>query len=152
MKGFDRVTSLIQFLLAVFLIWQSSLMPIGRFGKPGPGFLPLGVGILMALLSGFLWIEAGLQKSPPGKVRFLTGEGRWPGVVWTVVSLLAYALLVESLGFLLTTLFLLLFLFRFIGKQIWWLAITETFSITLVAHLLFKVALKVQLPGGLFSF
>ena len=106
--------------------------------------------MVLAALSLSLWIEAATRKSLPEKVPFLAGEGRWPGVIWTVAALSAYALLLEWLGFILCTLSLLLFLFRFIGKQRWPLAVAETILITLVAHTLFKVALKVQLPGGLF--
>jgi putative tricarboxylic transport membrane protein len=150
MKRNDIVTSVFHLILAAVLIWQALSIPVGRFGKPGPGFLPLGVGLVLAALSLSLWIEARSRKSPQEKISFLAGEGRWPGVVWTVALLSAYGLLLEWLGFIICTLSILFLLFRFIGKQRLPLAVAETILITLVAHLLFKVALKVQLPGGLF--
>jgi len=150
MKHYNRICSILFLVLALIVIWQSLLMPIGRLGKPGPGFLPLGVGLILALLSAFLWIEAGLRKSALVQVQFLIGEGRWPGVLLTVGSLSAYALLMEFLGFIICTLLLLFFLFRFVGNQKWGLVLTETILVTLLTHLIFKVGLKVQLPGGLF--
>jgi hypothetical protein len=53
-------------------------------------------------------------------------------------------------GFLISTLVLLLFLFRFIGNLKWWVVFTGMLLVTLMTHVLFKVALKVQLPAGLF--
>jgi hypothetical protein len=150
MKHYNRICSILFLVLALIVIWQSFLMPIGRLGKPGPGFLPLAVGLILALLSAFLWIEAGLRKSALVQVQFLIGEGRWPSVLLTVGSLLAYALLMEFLGFIICTVLLLFFLFRFVGNQQWGLVLTETILVTLLTHLIFKVGLKVQLPGGLF--
>lgn len=150
MKHYNRICSILFLVLALIVIWQSFLMPIGRLGKPGPGFLPLGVGLILALLSGFLWIEAGLPKSALVQGQFLIGEGRWPSVLLTVGSLLAYALLMEFLGFIICTVLLLFFLFRFVGNQKWGLVLTETILVTLLTHLIFKVGLKVQLPVGLF--
>jgi putative tricarboxylic transport membrane protein len=150
MKRYDRICSVIFFVLAGVLIWQSLLIPVGRFGKPGPGFLPLMIGVMLALLSALLWIEAGLRKPSQARVAFFVGEGKWPSVLLTVSLLLAYALLIEFLGFILCSLLLLLLLFRFVGRQKWWLVLTETVLVTLAAHVIFKVGLKVQLPGGLF--
>ena len=84
-------------------------------------------------------------------MQFLSGEGRWSSVMMTVGSLLGYAFLVEPLGFFISTLLLLLFLFRFIGNLKWWVVFTGMVLVTLMTHVLFKVALKVQLPGGPFQ-
>jgi putative tricarboxylic transport membrane protein len=150
MKFYDRICSIIFLILALIVIWQSFLVPVGRLSKPAPGFLPLLVGILLALLSIVLWIEAGLRKPSPEQVHFLTGEGQWLSAFLAVASLLAYALLIDFLGFIICALLILFFLFWFVGKQKWWAAFIETVLVTLVSHLIFKVALNVQLPRGLF--
>jgi putative tricarboxylic transport membrane protein len=150
MKRYDRICSLLCLIIAAIVIWQSAVIPMGRVNKPGPGFLPFWVAVILALLSAFLWMEAGLRKAPSVPVQFLSGEGRWPSVLLTAVSLLAYAFLIETLGFIISTLILLFFLFRFVGNQKWWVVFTETVLVTLVTHLIFKVGLKVQLPAGLF--
>jgi len=149
MKRFDRINSIIWLLIALFFIWQSAMIPVGGVHKPGPGFMPFWTAVILALLSLLLWIDASLRK-PEEEVKFLSGAGRWSGVIWTVVPLLAYAFLVEILGFIICTLILLFFLFRYIGQEKWWVAIAGTFLVTISAHLLFKVALKVQLPYGIF--
>ena len=150
MKRYDRICALLFLSIAAVAIVLSSFMPMGRVSKPGPGFMPFWVGIILALLSTFLFIEAGLRKGSAESVTFLSGERRWPNVIWTVGSLLGYGFLIEILGFKISTLLLLLFLFRFIGNQKWWIAFTATSLVTLAAHLIFKVGLQVQLPRGFF--
>ena len=150
MKYYDRISSILFLLFSLIVIWQSFSMPLGRFNEPGPGFLPLWVAIIMAVLSFLLWLEARMGKASSARARFLSGEGRWRSMILTVISLLAYALLIELLGFIISTLLLLFFLFRFVGDQKWWLVFAETILVTLLAHVIFKIGLKVQLPPGIF--
>ena len=150
MKRFDRAGAFLCFMVAAFVIWQSASIPKGSIGQPGPGFMPFWVAVILSLLSAFLWIEAGLRKPSPAEVRFLSGEGLWRSVALTVAALLGYAFLVENLGFLICTFILLCFLFRVIGNQKLWVVLTGSSIVTVVTHLLFRVALKVQLPVGLF--
>ena len=150
MKQYDRICALLFLAIAAAAMVLSSYMPMGRTGKPGPGFLPFWVGVILALLSIFLLVESVLRKGPAEPAKFLAGEGRWPNVIWTAGSLLGYGFLIEVLGFVISTLILLLFLFRYIGNQKWWIACTGTSLVTLAAFLIFKVGLKVQLPRGFF--
>jgi putative tricarboxylic transport membrane protein len=150
MERYDRICSVICLVFAGMIIWLSFSVPMGRISKPGPAFLPFWVAVTLALLSILLWVEAGMRKGPSTPVQFLSGEKRWSSVMMTVGSLLGYAFLMEYLGFLISTLLLLLFLFRFIGNLKWWVVFTGMVLVTLMTHVLFKVALKVQLPGGLF--
>jgi hypothetical protein len=55
------------------------------------------------------------------------------------------------LGFIICTLLLLFFLFGFIGKQKWWVVFSGSILTTLISHAVFRLALKVQLPAGLFK-
>ncbi len=152
MKRFDKIGSLLCLIVAAVAIWQSVTIPMGRIGKPGPGFLPFWVGVILALLSVILWLEASLRKPSPDRVRFLSGEGKWQYVIFTGISLLVYTALMEILGFRISTFLVLIFLFWFIGKLKWWVSLTGSVLITVGTHLIFKVALKVQLPMGFFRF
>ncbi len=151
MKAYDRFSSILFLILAFIVIWQSAIIPMGRISKPGPGFLPFWVGIILALLSAVLWVESGSNKSPSGKIQFLSGEGRWQDVLWTAGFLLGFTFLVDILGFVITTLLFLFFIFRFVGKQKWWIVFTGTILVTLSIYVIFKVCLQVQLPAGLLA-
>lgn len=151
MKRIEYIGSLIGLVIAAIVIWQSALIPMGNIGKPGPGFMPFWVAVILALLSGFSWIETRKRKLPSVQVQFTVEERQWSNVIWTAASLLAYGFLIEILGFILSTMFLLLFLFRFMGRQQWWVVFTGSVLVTLTSHAIFKVALKVQLPTGIFK-
>ena len=150
MKKFDQFGSCICLGIAALAIWQSSIIPMGSIRQPGPGFLPFWVGVILALLSALLWFQVGYRKPAAEPVRFLSGEGKWPYVAAGGLALLIYTFLLEPLGFIISTFFLLIFLFRVIGKQKWWVGVTGAILVTFFTHLIFKVALKVQLPRGLF--
>jgi putative tricarboxylic transport membrane protein len=146
----DKIGSIVCLVIAGIALWQSVRVPMGNIRQPGPGFLPFWVGVLLALLSAILWFEASFRKPAAEPVRFLSGEGKWPYVVAAGVALLIYTFLLEPLGFVISTFLLLIFLFRVIGKQKWWVGVTGSILVTFFTHLIFRVALKVQLPRGLF--
>lgn len=150
MQRRDKIGSIVCLVIAGIALWQSVRVPMGNIRQPGPGFLPFWVGVLLALLSAILWFEASFRKPAAEPVRFLSGEGKWPYVVAAGVALLIYTFLLEPLGFVISTFLLLIFLFRVIGKQKWWVGVTGSILVTFFTHLIFRVALKVQLPRGLF--
>jgi len=150
MNRLDRIGSIVGLLLAVVVIWQSALIPMGNLSKPGPGFLPFWSGVILALLAGLLWLGSGERKPLSDVSKIFIAGGRWPNVIWTAGSLLAYGFILEVLGFILCTAILMFFLVYFIGKQKWWVALTGSVLVTWMAHAIFKLALKVQLPAGIF--
>ena len=150
MQRLDKIGSIVCLVIAGIALWQSFRVPMGNIRQPGPGFLPFWVGVILALLSAVLWFEASFRKPTAESVRFLSGEGKWPYVIAAGIALLIYTFLLEPLGFIISTFLLLIFLFRVIGKQKWWVGVTGSILVTFFTHLIFKVALKVQLPRGLF--
>jgi len=151
MKRVDRIGGMICLIIAAGVIWQSAIIPMGNWSKPGPGFMPFWAGVILALLCGFLWLEAGMGKSPSAPIRIFSHEGRWTGVIWTAASLLAYGFFIELLGFMICTFFFMFVMFYFLGHQKWWASLTGSILVTWIAHAIFKLALKVQLPAGLFK-
>jgi putative tricarboxylic transport membrane protein len=146
----DKIGSLVCLVIAGIALWQSMKVPMGNIRQPGPGFLPFWVGVILALLSAFLCFDANFRKPAAEPVHFLSGEGKWPYVVAAGIALLIYTFLLEPMGFILSTFLLLIFLLRVIGRQKWWVGVTGSILVTFFTHLIFKVALKVQLPRGLF--
>ncbi len=150
MQRLDKIGAIVCLAIAGIALWQSVKVPMGSIRQPGPGFLPFWVGVILALLSAVLWFQAGYRKPAVETARFFSGEGKWPYVVAAGVGLLIYTFLLEPLGFIISTFFLLIFLFRVIGKQKWWVGVTGSILVTFFTHLIFRVALKVQLPRGFF--
>ena len=61
---------------------------------------------------------------------------------------IAYTLLLEFLGYLPSTLLLMVFLFWGIYPHPWWVIITGGVGSAILSYLLFHVLLKIDLPIG----
>jgi hypothetical protein len=150
MRGYDLVSSLFFSVCGLLIAVGSLSMPIGRLGEPGPGFLPLFIGILMGILSIALFIRsyrAGISE----KKAFWIDRKQWPKVFTTILALMIYAFALRGLGFALVTLLLLVFLFKVIGELSWRVSIIGPLLTTSFFYLVFKVWLEVQLPEGPFG-
>jgi putative tricarboxylic transport membrane protein len=150
MRGYDLVSSLFFSVCGLLIAVGSLGMPIGRLGEPGPGFLPLFIGLLMGILSLALFIRsyrAGISE----KKAFWIDRKQWPKVFATILALMIYAFALRGLGFALVTLLLLVFLFKVIGELSWRVSIIGPLLTTSFFYLLFKVWLEVQLPEGPFG-
>lgn len=147
MRKNDLISSLFFSVCGLLITVGSLRMPIGRLGEPGPGFLPLTVGILLALMSLTLFINSLRLKMTDQKVFGLDRKEQFR-VFTTSLSLIIYAVALRPLGFVLVTFILLVFLFRVIGKLNWKISIAGPILTTLFFYLLFDVWLEVQFPMG----
>jgi len=95
-------------IVSAVTILLSTKFSFGSFANPGPGFLPLSVGIIMFLLSLILFIQSFLRREEGGRAVLV--KGATARVLLILASLIVYGLLLESLGFILTTFLLMGFL------------------------------------------
>ena len=111
----------------------------------GPSAYPLLIGGLTALLAIVQFVRSGRD----GAVEpFWTRHGR---AVVLVGALFAYILLLESVGFLLTTLAYLTLSHLWLGERVWWRAAGIGLALTLGLWFLFDRTLGLSLPIGLFG-
>jgi putative tricarboxylic transport membrane protein len=143
------------FLLAfgVFGAVEAYRLTLGTPGRPGPGFFPFFLALTLVVVSIALTLQAlrALARRSAAaqavKDRAAGGPAQWPKVIYSLLSLLAYALLLETLGFLVTTILLMIFLFRAVEPQRWRVAVTASVGIAGAAYALFQW-LGVRLPAG----
>lgn len=147
----DQISSLVWLILAIFISMESLRLPIGAWRDPGPGFLPLGTGILLGVLSIVNYYQSRKGQGPPPKDSWYSPKG-WPKLVLVTVSLFIYILLWPVLGFLLSTVTLLFFLFRTVEPQTWKVTIGGSILIPAAFYALFDMWLKTQLPKGVLGF
>lgn len=138
------------FWLAVGLLlslWSLSYN-IGTLTQPGPGFYPLGLGILLILFSLILLVQ-GIRSSPTTKkVSPFSVSGGWKKVAYAVLVLLLLTFFFETIGYLLTFFLLIMLLMAGAGMQSWKRILLTAFFSALGVYLVFVLLLKQPLPRG----
>lgn len=140
-------SSLLLLLFSCFICIQSYRLNLGTLSSPGPGLFPFGAGLIL----GFLALIAILQSAQEGGSERIEGRGNLK-IVLVLFTLIAYGLILERVGFLVTTFALLIFLLKVIVSQRWARVLVSAFLSTLACYLIFEVWLKAQLPKGFLSF
>ena len=142
----DLVSGLFWLAVALFAAVQGLSLKLGSLSRPGPGFFPFWGGVVLGLLSVVLIVGSLRQEAPSSRIR---PDSAKPLVV--VAALLAYLLLLESLGFVAVTFLFLLLLFR-LERRGWAFSAVSAGVGALASHVLFQLWLKTQLPTGPFGF
>jgi len=132
------------------VIYWSCRLGLGTLTNPGPGFLPFWCALILSGLSCLVFLHRLLARTEgeTRKLRHLWKGARWLRGIYVVAALLAYTLLFTTLGYLLSTIALLLFLFKAIEPQKWAVAVGGAILASLVSFVLFALWLDVQLPRG----
>jgi len=125
---------------------------IGAWNEPGPGFLPFWGGIVLTAMSIALLMRTFWGKLPAITHSFFSRSDSWKRVTATFAALIAYNLLLTTLGFTLMTFLFVGFLVRFIFPQTWTRSLVIAVLSSLAAQLLFVNFLETQLPKGFLGF
>jgi putative tricarboxylic transport membrane protein len=140
----DVLSGLFWLLVGASVAWSGWDLGLGAPNDPGSGFLLFWIGLIMVALSVIV-VAGGLRAPTLGAAWSAT---RWRNIAAVVAALVAYAWLLPRLGFLLTTTALLVFLFKAIEPQRWWVAVAGAVTTALIAFVVFKLWLGAQLPAG----
>ena len=150
MRRYDLASTLFLMALAAYVTVSGFRLGFGEWREPGPGFLAvlsgLALGALAACWFGMRFAKP--QRSGENSRRFIADTGGLRKVGLTAAALMAFALLLEPLGFPLTTLVFLMFLLRVIEPQHWGRALTLSVVTVVLCVMVFQVWLQVQFPEG----
>ena len=141
------------FLLGVAIAVAGSRLQFGTWDTPGPGFVPTLTGAVLAALAIAVFVTEwrAARTRPATSATGVDRRMAWR-LVGAVVALFAYGLLLMPLGFVLTTLLVLGFLFRGIAGLGWVVSLGSTVAATVLSYVLFSVWLKVPFPPGPWRF
>jgi hypothetical protein len=145
----DLIGGLFWLGVGLLLSLWATRYSIGSLTLPGPGSLPLVLGLILILLSIILIARGILSSRVTGRDSsplLLTG---WKKGVYTVVILLLGAFFFERLGYLLTFFHLIVFLMRGAGAQSWKRTVLVAICSALGVYLVFVRLLEQPLPLGL---
>jgi putative tricarboxylic transport membrane protein len=141
---------------ALFIAGATTISADAGYSGVGPNFLPWVVGVALAVCGGFLVYEArsgGFRQmeEPSGAPR-----GDWPGFVWVSAGILLNALLITTLGFILScTLCFVLAVRGFrhaegrldLGPRAWLKDSAIGLAIAAPVYWMFTQLLAINLPG-----
>jgi len=148
-KHKDLIGGLFWLGVGILLSLWATRYSIGSLTLPGPGSLPLVLGLILILLSIIVIARGILSSRVTGGDSpsfLLTG---WKKGVYTVVILLLGAFFFERLGYLLTFFLLIVFLMRGAGAQSWKRTVLVAICSALGVYLVFVRLLEQPLPLGL---
>jgi putative tricarboxylic transport membrane protein len=153
MARHDPVFAFIWIALGVFLCAESSSLGLGSIMEPGPGFMPFVMGSVMIGLAIALFLESYLQtRKIPSKKISPWSDVYWKKVLYVAVIMLAYAVLLSKLGYLLDTFILMVFLLKSGASIKWPTAIFVGALTSSVSYFLFGIWLHVPFPRGMLGF
>lgn len=130
--------------LAIFFIYQASLLALGSVALPGPGFFPLVLGI--ALLFCSVWIGAQLWRGEPSDENHDLGHR---DVVIAMAAMFLIAPAFETLGAYLTLGLFAFVLLVFLARMNVFVAAASSSVSMVVVWYFFQILLGVQLPKGI---
>jgi putative tricarboxylic transport membrane protein len=145
----EKVTSLLLILFALFIGFESRKYPVGAIDNPGPGFLPLLLGVAMAVMAVALAVTVWKNGNDEIRRPFWPEREGVSKVALTFVVILLFTALLEITGYMVNIFSLFLVLLRPIGRQKWIWSISIALGATLVCYLLFDKWLMIPLPRGI---
>ena len=149
MGKLDRASGIFWLAVSVSVCIQAHRLGLGSFQNPGPGFLFFWCGIILGVLSMTILIRAllGTPSTKEGQEKSFENV-KWTKILLIVAGLVTYGLILERLGFLLSTLFFIAFLLRSIEAKKWYVVVLIALAGTLLTYGLFELALQSRLPKG----
>ena len=148
MRRRDIISSLFWMAMGIGISYGGYDLDLGSLRDPGSGFMFFWVGLFMIGLSLVIFIAAFRGKSTKGEMKVFWTDIRWKKVLSVLAALFIYAYVLTPLGFIPTTILLLIFLFKAVDPQKWSWAILGAIICTLASYGLFQLWLGCQLPKG----
>ena len=142
-------TGILGLALGIFVIRSGLHLKLGSINDPGSGYVLFYTGILMCLFAASIIVAAVTEGGP-------TFASRWDGARWSkpvviIAALVVYSVALDQLGFLVSTIPLLLLLLRAIDPVRWTLAVPLAVLAPVGVWWVLKRGLLIQLPSGIFE-
>lgn len=135
---------------AAFYLHVALQLPVPRYGaSTTPAFLPIVYATLMLFLCAALFGKAVLARGNNGNARIAFSARGLGKIGLALLALLAYALLLDWLGFLASSFLFLVAVTPLFGRPPLWMWLAAPAFLAGAAHLVFVTILKLRLPAGL---
>jgi len=119
---------------------------LGTLQKPGAGFIPFCSALCLGVLSLLVLLFV------RGKKDDVIEKTDWKRVILVLFSLFCYIILLDYLGFLVSTILFIGVIMRNAEKKGWIKVVFTSLCMSMCSYMIFKLWLKAELPKGLFGF
>lgn len=139
----DFWSGLLFLLVGLAFAWGSTDYPFGTSARPGPGYFPFGLGVLLALLGALVLFKAVTIESPDGDP---IGAIAWRPLLIIVGAIAMFGLMLPRLG-LIVTLPVLVIVSSLAGDEFHWKdALISAVVLTIGSWVIFIWGLKLTIP------
>ncbi|HOB92885.1 MAG TPA: tripartite tricarboxylate transporter TctB family protein [Aquabacterium sp.] len=123
--------------------WGATNYSFGTSARPGPGYFPFGLGILMAIMGAMVWFGSITVETEDGDP---IGPIAWKPLIIIVASVVMFGLILPRLG-LLISLPLLIIVSALAGDEWHWKdSLISVVVLTLGSWLIFIKGLSLVIP------
>jgi uncharacterized BrkB/YihY/UPF0761 family membrane protein len=150
MKKTFLINDLVWIGFGTLVCWGGLRMGFGSFTQPGAGFMPFLAGLALGLLALGDLISGLIRRWGEEKGDSeIWGNIYWGKLLLTMSVLFFYTVFLTTVGFLIATFFLLIYLYQVMEPKPWKWVIFVSILTTIITYVAFKVGLDTQLPRGL---
>ena len=144
----DVLSALFWLLFALFVCRAGFQMGVGDRTDPGAGFIFFWTALIQALLSLIVLGSAMRSGTAAANPEETAGSRKWWRVITVISALWAYALVLERVGFVLSTFLLVSVFMTAAGPSRWHTTLLVALAAALGAYGVFHLWLGVSLPAG----
>ncbi len=158
----EIASSLVLILFSLIFLIYTTRYPLDTWESPGPAVFPLILGVVLLILAAGQLIRALLAPGTPNQ-RGATGATRAASVrnyfrenageakvVALTVLLVLYILMMQWIGFFVSTFLLVILASRLMEAKDWGRPIALAAGVGIFCYLLFVMWLKLSFPQGIF--
>ena len=146
MTSTEKFPAIFFFFFSLYICFESVRLGLGNWRKPGAGFLCFWAGVILGILALVVLFQSRRQK---GTLEGSKEQVRWRGAIFGFLSLLAFMLIMDKLGFIVTTFLFIGFLLKVVERKSWITAAVTALAVTVSSYLLFEICLQSELPKGI---
>ncbi len=143
----DMIGGVLLILIGIGVIIWSIRLQVGTLLRPLSGFFPLLVGFMIIVLSLILFVRGWL-----GRGKAPQAFGNWQRPTIMVAGLAIYAVVLDPLGYIPSTIFISAVALRILEVRSWKVISLSSLVLSVTVYFLFTRVLGVELPAGILTF
>jgi putative tricarboxylic transport membrane protein len=134
----DRIGAVLLMAFGTFWIWHGSRIQARSVDAgPGPAVLPVALGVMIVVLAAVSFLRPEVPRIE---------LAHFSRIALILAALVGYALLLEPLGYVVTTAALLAFLLIALAeRRAWWQPVSAV-AVSFATYYIFRILLQVPLP------